>query len=210
MAPFNTQLLEAIARSSTQIVDLSVSIGQYILWVSVGLAAGMRVVIARAFSRLGDCIEIDLFNPDRLQPLARSRLLDVVVLAGGLALTALQSLDAEFRWINYRSSVLVMIPGATFLLLWPLRSIHLRMRAEKRRQLAQIEELVSQMSNSRTGEEILRFGTLLAHRDRVRQQRTWPLDTSLLTRFAFFVVIPPIAWVGAALVENVIDRLVAG
>jgi hypothetical protein len=210
MAPFNTQLLDAIARSSTQIVDLSISIGQFILWVSVGLAGGMRVVAARAFSRLGDRIEIDLTNPARLQPLARSRLLDVVVIAGGLALTAFQSLDAEFRWANYRSSVLVMIPGATLLLFWPLRSLHQRMRGEKRRQIAKIDKVVSELRTARTGEEIARFEILLAHRDRVHQQRTWPLDTSLISRFAFYVVIPPLAWIGAALVENVIDRLVTG
>ncbi len=210
MAPFNTQLSEAIALSSTQVVDLSLSIGQFILWVGVGLAGGMRVIAALAFSRLGDDVEIDLFNPGRLKPLVRSRLLDVVVIAGGLALTALQSLDAEFRWANYRSSALVMIPGATLLLLWPLRSIHLRMRGEKRRQLEQIDELVSQTRHARGSEGILRFEALLAHRDRIRQQRTWPLDTALLSRFAFYVVIPPLAWIGAALVENVIDRLASG
>jgi hypothetical protein len=207
MAPLNTQLFDAARGNS---VDLSISIGQFILWISVGLAVGMRVVVALAFSRLGQSVEIDLFNPARLKPLARSRLLDVVVIAGGLALTALQSLDAEFRWDNYRFIVFVIIPAATLLLLWPLRSIHLRMRGEKRRQLEQIDELVSQTRAARTIDEIQRLETLLAHRDRIHQQRTWPLDTALLSRFALYIVIPPLAWIGAALVENVIDRVAGG
>ncbi|MGD8417313.1 MAG: hypothetical protein PVH91_09665 [Pseudomonadales bacterium] len=34
----------------------------------------------------------------------------------------------------------------------------------------------------------------------------WPLDLSLVSRVAVYLVIPPLAWVGAAVVENVVQR----
>lgn len=210
MTPFNTQFVHAFTESATPAIDIGVSVGQLVIWLSVGLAGGVRVVTARAFSRLGERIDVDLFHIDRLKPLARSRMLDVVAIAGGMALTALQSLDTEVRWENYRFAVIVMIPVAALLLLWPLRSVHLRIREEKRRRLAHIETLIGETGTAGDPEAIERVEMLLAHRDRVRAQGTWPLDTALLSRFAFYVVVPPLAWVAAAFVENFVDRLAGG
>ena len=52
--------------------------------------------------------------------------------------------------------------------------------------------------------------SLLAHRDRLREQSTWPLSTALVSRVFLYLIIPPLAWAGAALVELLVDRLIAG
>ena len=35
----------------------------------------------------------------------------------------------------------------------------------------------------------------------------WPFDVGVMTRLAFYLVIPPLTWVGAALIENAVDAL---
>jgi hypothetical protein len=210
LAPFNTNLPQLIHSGSANSIDIGLSFGQYILWISVGLSSGIRVLTARAFSRLGHVVEIDLFDSTRLQPLARARMQDVLVIAVGLALTSLQSLDAEVRWENYRFAALVLLPSAALLLLWPLRSVHRRLREAKLEQLERVKALLRSEERASSAEEHVRLELLLAHRERIAAQSTWPLDTALLSRFGLYVIVPPLAWVGAAIVENIVDSIAAG
>jgi hypothetical protein len=55
--------------------------------------------------------------------------------------------------------------------------------------------------------EVASLEAVLAHRDRVKSIHNWPLDLSFLARVAAYVVIPPVAWVAAALVENFVDSI---
>jgi hypothetical protein len=210
MGYLNASPVYAFTRSPTPAIDVAFAAGQILLWLLVALLLGMRVVAARAFSRLGSVVEFDLFRLDRLRPLARAGTLDVLVIAGAVAMSPLQSLDAEFRWYNYHFAFLVAVPAALFLLLWPLRSVHLRILAEKRRRLAETDAMLDQLRPGGSSEAVLNLETLLAHRDRLRDLRTWPLSTALVSRVFLYLIIPPLAWVGAAVVEMLVDRLLAG
>jgi hypothetical protein len=206
----NIQPISFFLASRTPAIDISMATGQTIVWLLAGLLLGIRVVTARAFDRMGEVVRFDLFRIQELRPLARSGSLDVLVIAGALVLSPLQSLDAEFRWYNYHFALLVSLPAAFVLLLWPLRSIHRRISAEKQRRLAQIEAMIQASRDGTTLEGILQLETLLAHRDRLREQKTWPLSSALISRVLFYLVIPPLAWAGAALVEIGVDWLIGG
>jgi hypothetical protein len=203
----NTNPIYALTKSAVPAIEISISFGQLLLWLIIGLLLSHRWVAARSFSRLGEVVTFDLFQLDRLRPLARSGMIDVLVIAGALAMSPLQSLDAEFRWYNYRAALVVAIPTALFLLLTPLRSVHRRISDEKRRQLAQIDALVGEADRGGSPAALQSFETLLAHRQRLRGQRTWPLDTALLSRLFVYLIIPPLAWAGAAVVERVVTRM---
>jgi hypothetical protein len=41
----------------------------------------------------------------------------------------------------------------------------------------------------------------------VQRVSDWPLDIGALSQLAFYLIIPPLTWVGAALIENVVDAL---
>jgi hypothetical protein len=180
MGLLNSRLIYSFTESTAPSIDISISFGQLFLWLMVGLWFGQRVIAARSFSRLGGVVEFDLFQLDRLKPLARSGMVDVLVIAGALALSPLQALDAEFRWYNYSFALMISIPAALFLTLWPMHSVHRRIRCEKERQLSRIGPLIQGAIRSATQGDIFRFETLLAHRDRLRSQRTWPLSTALV------------------------------
>jgi hypothetical protein len=51
---------------------------------------------------------------------------------------------------------------------------------------------------------------VLQHRDRIRDTLLWPINRSVSSRLAVYVVIPPLAWVGAAFVEFAIGRILGG
>jgi len=210
MGLVNTNPWRAVQSEAARIA-VPISMGQILLWSLVGLLLARRIASAGAFRELGRVVEIDLLRPDSLRPLARAGMIDVVIIAVALAFTPLQSLDAEFRWYNYRFGLLVALPSSAFLLLWPLQTAHQRMLAARDAALAAVDAALAAHPEARADPELLvRLEGLLAHRDRLQGLRTWPLSSALLSRVFLYLVIPPLAWAGAAVVERVVDRLLAG
>jgi hypothetical protein len=208
LALFNTQPLDAL-RGPLPVLELTISMGQIVLWCIIGMLLGVRISAANAFRRIAEVLPVSLLRPDRQRSLTRTGVVDVAIIAGALLLTPLQSLDAEFRWYNYHFGVLVALPAATFFLLWPLQPLHRRNRQERDARLAAVERQLDALPQEipDSVEASARLETLLAHRERLRSVRTWPLSTGLLSRVLIYLVIPPLAWAGAALVERVVDAL---
>ena len=50
---------------------------------------------------------------------------------------------------------------------------------------------------------------LLALRREVLNTPEWPVDLSLLARLSLYLIIVPLTWIGAALIENIVDVFVA-
>lgn len=199
----------AIFASQVPILQGSISLGQLFLWWVIGMLLAVRVTVAGAFRRLAEQVELDLFRPDVLKPIARSGVVDVAIIAGALLLTPLQSLDAEFRWYNYRFGLLVGLPAAAFFLVWPLLPLHRRNRAERDARLALLEDQIAALGTAppASADASAQLEALLAHRDRLRAARTWPLSTGLLSRVVLYLVIPPLAWAASAVVERAVDIL---
>jgi hypothetical protein len=208
MGLFNAQLYYSLFESQTPRIDIPTSLIQMVLWIFIGFMLCQRFVAARAFSGLGEQIEFDLFRLDRLRLLARSGLWDVLAIMGAIALSPLQGLDAEFRWYNYAFAFAIAIPAALFLLFVPLRGLQRRIATEKARRLAQIESEIDASLLDGTSTDVVHLETLLAHRTRIRAHPTWPLRTALLSRLLAYLVIPPLAWIGAAIVERLIEHWV--
>ena len=130
-------------------------------------------------------------------------MLDLLIIMGALALAPIQALDAEFRWVNYRAGVLVAVPAAAFLFITPMWGVHRAIQRAKQQRLAELQSALDRCERT----DYLRLDTLLGHQERVRALHSWPVDLRLITRVGFYLVIPPLAWVGAALVENLVDTL---
>ena len=50
----------------------------------------------------------------------------------------------------------------------------------------------------------------MQRRERLLALNTWPIDVTTVTRFFLYLVIPALAWIGAAFVEIAIDAMVGG
>lgn len=207
MGLLNTNPLEAL-RDPAPGLAIALSLGQMVLWSLVGLLFAVRVPVSSAFRRLAEVVPLDVLRPEQQKPISQAGLTDIAIIAGALLLTPLQSLDAEFRWFNYQFGLLIALPSAAFLLLWPLQPIHRRNRADRDRRLVAIDRQLAELAGvpPATPEASARLETLLAHRDRLRAVRTWPLSTGLISRVLLYLVIPPLAWAGAAVVERMVDR----
>ena len=63
-------------------------------------------------------------------------------------------------------------------------------------------------SREHDSESLQYLNALLDRRSFLRSVHTWPLDLESASRVAFYLVIPPLAWVGAALVEMFVTSFV--
>ena len=48
---------------------------------------------------------------------------------------------------------------------------------------------------------------MLTYRHEVESTSEWPFDTSVMGRLGIYLVIPPLTWVGAALIEMLLDTV---
>lgn len=185
----------------------SIVIGQVFLWVVVGLTFSYRLHTALSFNKVGKTVRRDVFDTSIYGPFAKNGLDDVFAITMLLALTTLQALDAQFRFENYMAAILVAIPGAIILFLLPMISVNRRLASHRADYLEEMNQQVSDASRQVTPDSIQHLELLLQHRDRIDRTRIWPINMSISARLAFYLIIPPLAWLGAAFVEFGLVRM---
>jgi hypothetical protein len=177
--------------------------GQSLVWMSCGLGWSIRFNNAALFDQRGQEVAIDIYDSDQLELFARNGVDDVLLVTGAIALSALQALDAQFRLGNYLAALIVAVPTAVYLLIRPMWAIHRRLSQQKREFIAAINTQITRLRETAT--PIPELELLLQHRDRLKHTYTWPIDLAIVYRLLFYVVIPPLAWLGAALMETVVQ-----
>ena len=187
----------------------SIIVGQVILWTIVGLVLTYRLHTAWQFYRKGKVVPIDLYDTSKYGPFARNGLDDVFGITMLLVLATLQSLDAQFRLVNYITAWFIAFPAAASLLILPMLSLQRRLLAHKREFLQEMHRQVSNASRVAEPDSLAQVELLMQHRDRIQRTSAWPIDLSIASRLILYIVIPPLAWVGAAVVEVGLDRILA-
>lgn len=193
---------------STTSAEQATILGQILIWSLLCGFVAVRFRIAKGFHDASCSIPIDIFEPSNLRPFAQIGLIDVLTFTGGLVITTVQSLDFSFRLDNYAKALAVVLPAMTFLAVYPMWTVHRRMAEQRDHDLIELDKLILAAPKSLDIERVNQLEVLLQRRERVRQASTWPMDIGTLQRFLFYIIIPPLAWVGAALVESVIDGLI--
>jgi hypothetical protein len=189
-------------------IERSTIVGQIVIWVVMFVLLYFRLRIARAFNQASDAVEVDIFETDNLKPFAQIGLLDVLIISGAIILSTVQSLDFSFRPENYSKALFIAIPAVIFLATYPMYAIHRRMSAIAENELNSLNATIAAASKTLEHEAMEKLEVLLQRRERVQSLSTWPVDVHILQRFLFYTIIPPLAWVGAALVEFVITGFI--
>lgn len=165
--------------------------------------------VAALAERIG---EIDLFDPSAFGAFARYGLRSALLF---LVLIAILSLLLT----NQGFGPLIALYGAGCLYfgaqvaLRPVRPVHERIVAAKREELARVRaeirrdrETVAALADGSQA-AATRLPGLLAWEQRVESVREWPFDAPMLMRFVLYLVIPLGSWLGGALVERVLGRV---
>jgi hypothetical protein len=202
-----------------------------VLWLTLRNAANISLLLrglclelwlARAFSRLGErLVVVDLLDPVPAAPFGRRALRGVLA---WMLLTAFYSLLYVGGWAADGLYLVLAVMGGFALcaFLMPLVGAHRRIRDAKQRALAKVRERILQTLPDGLGATTAeanrpadprladpRLADLLAWEARLEHTREWPLTGSTLLRFGLYVAIGLGSWVGAAVVERMLERFVS-
>jgi hypothetical protein len=184
----------------------------WMVFVPVVVAWGIG---AHRFWRCGrHGVRVDLLDPGALSPFARFGLrLALVVLAIPILMAPAAALGLSPEPVEVLLYLAVMGLGLAAMLI-PSLGLHRVIREAKAAELARVRGAIrgdrSALAGSPLAPDAERISTveLALWRDRIESLREWPFDASLLRRFGIYLLIPLASWVGAALVERLVDRLV--
>lgn len=200
---------EPIAESlgePTMSMLIGIAVGNLLTWVAVVHVILRRVLTSIGIHKLGrDQTKVDLLRLDTLLPFGRIATLHILIVAIAISLSAFQSLDAELRLSNYAWAFAVGIPAGLALALLPMIGVRQNVRQAKARALEDLDQAIAHADRGLEPEPLRYLGDLLERRQAIESSREWPLDTSAFSKIAVYFVIPPIAWIGGALVEILVE-----
>ena len=165
---------------------------------------------ARKFAQLARSLPaVDLLDREALLPFARQGLRSAV--PGVIFVTFLASNlgDTGFLLATGLIGFVVLIQNVAVLVI-PMRGVHERLRASKRAELARVNAAIRGEPGALRGSPLgsrnqLSLADLLAWRSFVADVPEWPIDLPTLGRFAAYIGVPLLGWVGAGLVQHVLE-----
>jgi hypothetical protein len=163
---------------------------------------------ARMFRRLAGTVDVDVLDSSALIPFGRMAVSSTLLVIGAQSLFSIMWLGGD---IDAWTSIPGLVPttfALVYLFLAPVWPIHKRLKLAKQEQLSVVQQQINQVS-SRPQRDMSDLATLLTFRREVASVAEWPLDISVVARFSLYLVIVPLTWIGAALIENVVDLFIA-
>ncbi len=169
-----------------------------------------EVHMTRAYARLGERIEVDLFDQSILFVFARKGLRSVVVwVLISSALSMFWVLDSAGQ-ANVVIAILVLALVMVALIA-PTRGVHLRIAAVKATELARVTEAIRSERAATLAPryadrppEDARLGNLIQYQEFVNSIREWPFDLSIVARSVLLIALGAGSWLGGAVVERLL------
>jgi hypothetical protein len=171
---------------------------------------------AAAFRRVGRQASVHLFDLRGQGVYVRAGLRIALVAGGGFACALISHTDwsrAELPLYVLIVSGVMWAPLCVALTLLPVWGIHRAIQAEKRREQNRVLAAIAgdsaalEASPLAAHASVLKGIALLDYLEKVDRVREWPFDASALRRFGLYLLIPPLGWIGGALVERVLERV---
>jgi hypothetical protein len=146
---------------------------------------------------------LDLLDHEAYAPFTRQGLRNALWVIGLLSLLAFFLVERGLALVFAVLVAFALAQGVVGLVL-PLRGIHRRIVEAKERAIAETERAIRL---ARDGGPPGRLADLLAWRSAVRDVPEWPFDPPTIARFVLYLALPVGSWLGGALVEHGISRL---
>lgn len=193
---------------SSSVDNFVVAVAPLAVWLTMTCALHALIDNAWMFRRLTRHIEVDVLDTRALTPFGRMAASSTLVVVGAQASFSIMWMGAM---TNPWTTIPPMFPTTAALLIlffapvWPL---HVALKQAKQKELAHIQASINRIrSTDEHGYD--RISPLLSYRREVLGTREWPFDLGIVTRLGLYLVIVPLTWIGAALIENVVDLFIA-
>ena len=153
--------------------------------------------------------QMDLFDTSLTSPYAqhgvRTSLLAVVC----LSISATLWLDPEAPAIGTAVSLIMLVGASALALVLPTWGVHQQLKTLKQVELKQVRRAIAARRNpqTRTVDDAQQLRADLAVERRLMEISEWPFDAGSYGRVALYIFLGFGSWVGAALVERLLESL---
>jgi hypothetical protein len=150
---------------------------------------------------------IDLFDTSLVRPYAQQGVRSSLLAVVGLSISANLWLDPNSPTVGTAASVIMLVAASALALLLPTWGIHQRLQIAKQAELKEIRRAIAARKDpqTRTVEDAHQLRADLAIETRVNEVSEWPFDAGSYGRVALYILLGLGSWVGAALVERLLD-----
>lgn len=208
-----TGSVEAMGRAITQdLTTFAVVISPLLVWLFMTCALHALVDNARLFRALTRKVSIDPLDTRALTPFGSMAVSSTLVVIGSQAAFPILWLGPETDpWTTIPGLIGTTVP-LLYLFVAPVWPIHVALRAAKHSELdrVQMEINIKRGELPMDADDREAIAPLLTYRREITSTPEWPIDLDILTRLGLYLVIVPLTWIGAALIEVVVDLFVQG
>jgi len=165
---------------------------------------------ALAVSRTAQKIRsIDLLDTSLTEPYARHGVRSSLLAVVSLSISSNLWLDPKSPAIATMTTLVMLVSATAVALFLPTWGIHQRLKAQKRQELQDIRSAITARrdSDSRSTDDAQQLRADLALERRLIAVSEWPFDAGSYARVILYIFLGLGSWVGAALVERVLESL---
>lgn len=189
--------------------ERALSGGTLLVWLTVTLVVAGLLDNARIFALAARRCRVDLLNTLPLRPFATVAVSSTLAIIGAQAAFPILGLDGDLDPLTYIPGLIATSGPMLLLAALPVWPLHRRIAATKQHALAELNQRVRALRPADPANPdpaaLLDLAPLLAYRREIQAVSEWPFDLGIMTRLSLYLIIPPLTWVGAALIENVVD-----
>jgi len=185
--------------------------GTLMVWVVMTTVITMLLQQAIVFGRLGgDYARVSLLNTRTLLPFARVSIISSLAVIGALALFPLINLEGGLELMESVPGAVSILGPLIIMFIIPVWPLHRRLVRLRQQELSGLQDRIDAVLAGADGVNLASAGIdkllpLLNYRREIAQLSTWPFDVGNITTLLFYLIIPPLTWVGAALIENLVN-----
>lgn len=184
-------------------------IGTMLTWIVLTtVVAGLldnALMLARAARRA----RVVLLHTATLRPFATVAVISTLALIGAQAAFPLMNVDGELNPAAYLPGLLATGIPMVLLAALPVWPVHRRIAAAKRTALREVNAALAAapQPDPHRAASLDPLTPLLTYRRELLAVSEWPFDLGVVTRLLLYLIIVPLTWVGAALIEQVVEAL---
>jgi len=202
-----------ITRLSTSPAEFLSIAGALLVWIIMTTVIAMLIHQAIIFARLGrDAVHIELLSTRNLLPFARVSMSSSLTITGALALFPLIGLEIGMDLMQILPGAIATLIPLIIIFIVPVWPVRTRIAALKDETLADLNQQIVALLD-RGGQETPAaridpaLVSLLVYRREIMMVSTWPFDLGNIAKLSLYMIIPPLTWVAAALIENLVDAV---
>lgn len=178
------------------------------IWIIMTAVISSLVENAVLFKRLGERVGVDVLNVRSLTAFGSVAVSSTLAMIGAQAAFPVLMIESDSSWITFVPGLLATGIPMIFLFLLPVLPVHRRIVVAKRTALTRVNrdiQIRAEDSEEMSSTAYAALQPLLVYRNEILGVPEWPFDTSVVGRLAFYLIIPPLTWIGAALIEILVD-----